>query len=157
MPTQSRPINFCPCLVFGNYFFELVPDVMMQNRQTMDNIFDFLFRPFLKEKNNKLPRLLLRRIIPKLKRVRYVRGQLNLKLGNFNFQNKFFLKVGHSQLLFVYFRLFNTVDSKQVNKCSIKNLPITGFEPWTSVIGSNCCTNWATTTAQNQITCRKNK
>ena len=92
---------------------------MMQNRQTMDNIFDFLFRPFLKEKNNKLPRLLLRRIIPKLNRVQYVRGQLNLKLGNFNFQNKFFLKVGHSRLLFVYFRLFNTVDSKQVNKCSI--------------------------------------
>ena len=28
-------------------------------------------------------------------------------------------KIGHSLPLFIYFRLFNTVDSKQVNKCSI--------------------------------------
>ena len=31
----------------------------------------------------------------------------------------FFKKMGHSLPLFIYFRLFNTVDSKQVNKCSI--------------------------------------
>ena len=50
----------------------------------------------------------------------------------------FFIKMGHSRPLFLYFRLFNTVDSK----CSIyKFLPMTGYEPQTSGIGSNCFTN----------------
>ena len=37
-----------------------------------------------------------------------------------------FFKVAHSRPLFIYFRLFNTADSKQVNKCSIQILPMTG-------------------------------
>ena len=57
--------------------------------------------------------------------------------------------MGHSWPLFIYlFRLFNTVQSKQVNKCSILILPMTGFEPRPSGIGSDCSTNWATTTSQ---------
>ena len=34
----------------------------------------------------------------------------------FDSNDIFLKKVGHSQPLFIYFRLFNTVDSKQVNK-----------------------------------------
>ena len=56
----------------------------------------------------------------------------------------FFSIMGHSRHLFIYFCLFNTVDSRQ---WTIKILPMTGFEPRTSVIGSNRSTNWATTTA----------
>ena len=55
----------------------------------------------------------------------------------------FFIKMGHSRLLFHYVRLFNTVDSI----CSIYFLPITGFKPLTSGIGSDRSTNWATSTA----------
>ena len=55
----------------------------------------------------------------------------------------FFIKMGHSRPLFHYFRLFNTVDSI----CSIYFLPITGFKPRTSGIGSDRSTNWATSTA----------
>ena len=58
-----------------------------------------------------------------------------------------FLNVGLSRPLHIYFRLFNTVDSKQVNKCSIYILPMTGFEPRTSGIGRDFSTNLATTTA----------
>ena len=54
--------------------------------------------------------------------------------------------MGHSWPLFLYFRLFNTVDSKQVNVQN-KSLPMTGFKPRTSGIRSNRSTNWATTTA----------
>ena len=50
--------------------------------------------------------------------------------------------MGHSRPLFLYFRLFNTVDSK----CSKYFLPMTGFERRTSGIGSDHSTNWATTT-----------
>ena len=40
-------------------------------------------------------------------------------------------------------RPFNTVD----RKIQYKFLPMTGFEPWTSGVGSNRSTNWATTIA----------
>ena len=53
----------------------------------------------------------------------------------------FIKKVGHSRPLFIYFHLFKTDDSKQVNKCSIQILRMTGFEPRTSDIGGNCSTN----------------
>ena len=49
-----------------------------------------------------------------------------------------FLKVGHSRPLFIYFRLFNTVDNKQMLN---KILPMTGVEPRTSGIESDCSTN----------------
>ena len=42
----------------------------------------------------------------------------------FDSNDIFLKKVGHSQPLFIYFRLFNTVDSKQVNKGSILILPM---------------------------------
>ena len=42
---------------------------------------------------------------------------------------------------------FNTVDNKQVNKCSIQILPMTGFNPRTSGIGSDHSTNWVTITS----------
>ena len=56
--------------------------------------------------------------------------------------------MGHSRPLFRYFRLFNT--QLTVNKCSMYkiNLPMTGFKPRTSGIGSDHSTNWATTTAR---------
>ena len=57
-------------------------------------------------------------------------------------------KLGHSRPLFLYFRLFNAVDSKQINVRD-KSLPMTGFESQTSDIGSDRSTNWATTTAPN--------
>ena len=56
----------------------------------------------------------------------------------------FFKKMGHSRLLFLYFRLFQyTVDSKQMFNIN-KFLPMTGFKPQTSGIGSDRSTNWAT-------------
>ena len=58
----------------------------------------------------------------------------------------FFKKVGHSRPLFLYFRLFNTVDNKQMFN---KILPMTGVELRTSGIESNRPTNWATTTSQS--------
>ena len=54
-----------------------------------------------------------------------------------------------SRSLFLYFRLFNTVDSK----CSILFLLMTGFELRTTGIGSNRCTNWASTTALLSTCC----
>ena len=56
------------------------------------------------------------------------------------------IKMGHSQPLSLYFRLFNTVDSKQIN-VRYKSVPMTGFEPWTSGIVSDRSTNWATIAA----------
>ena len=54
----------------------------------------------------------------------------------------FFLKVGHSRPLFIYFCLFNTVDIKQVNKQMFnKILPMTGVDPRTSGIESERSTN----------------
>ena len=59
-----------------------------------------------------------------------------------------FLKVGHSLPLFIYFRLFNTADNKQVNKQMFnKILPMTRVELRTSGLESNRSTNWATTTS----------
>ena len=42
--------------------------------------------------------------------------------------------MGHSRPLFLHFRLFNTVDSKQMFD---KSLPMTGFKPWISGIGGD--------------------
>ena len=57
-----------------------------------------------------------------------------------------FLKMGHSGLFFLYFRLFNkTFDSKQMFD---KSLPMTGFEPRISGVGGDRSTNWPTATDQ---------
>ena len=56
--------------------------------------------------------------------------------------SEMFFKMGHPMPLFLYFRLSNT--QFIVNKCSIeinKFLPMTGFEPQTSGIGSDRFTN----------------
>ena len=68
---------------------------------------------------------------------------INLKYG---ITSRTFLKMGHPGLFSIYFRLFNTVDSKQIN-VRYKSLPMTGFVWQTSGVQSNRCTNWATTTA----------
>ena len=47
-------------------------------------------------------------------------------------------KMGHSRPLFIYFRLFNTVDNKQMFN---KILPMTGVEPRTSGIKSTALPN----------------
>ena len=47
-------------------------------------------------------------------------------------------KVGHSRPLFIYFRLFNTVDNKQMFN---KILPMTGVKPRISGIGIDRSTN----------------
>ena len=58
-----------------------------------------------------------------------------------------FLNNGPFPASFSLFSSFQfTVDSKQMFNIS-KFLPMTKFEPWTSGIGSNHSTNWATTTA----------
>ena len=69
--------------------------------------------------------------------------KVDLNIGSF------FKKMGHSWTLFLYFCLFNTVDSKL---WSIKILPMTGFKARTSGVGSNRSTNLATTTAQKVVT-----
>ena len=56
----------------------------------------------------------------------------------------FFKKMGHSRPLFLYFRLFNTVDSKQMFD---KSLPMSGFELRIFGVGGDRSANWATTTA----------
>ena len=55
--------------------------------------------------------------------------------------------MGDSRPLILYFRLFNAVD-RITNMFDIKVLPMTGFEPRTSGVGSDCSTNWVTTTAR---------
>ena len=55
----------------------------------------------------------------------------------------FFQKMDHSRPLFLYFRLFKTVDSQQIN-VRYKCLPMTGFEPQTSGVGSDRSTKWST-------------
>ena len=55
--------------------------------------------------------------------------------------SKFFLKLGHSRPLFLYFCLFNY-------KLVDKFLLMTGCEPRISGVGSNRSSNGATTTAQ---------
>ena len=60
--------------------------------------------------------------------------------------------MGRCRPLFIYFRLFNTVDNKQANKKMLnKILSMTWVEPRTSGIESNCSTNWATTTSQSHL------
>ena len=54
------------------------------------------------------------------------------------------MKVGHYRPLFLYFCLFKTFDTN----VPYKSLPITGFKPRTSGVGSDRSTNLATTTAQ---------
>ena len=75
---------------------------------------------------------LLKTIFP----VIYVNSVENIQLGIF-----FIFFLGHSRPLFLYFRLFNTQLTE--NKCSLYKqiLPMTGFEPRTSGIGSNRSTN----------------
>ena len=51
--------------------------------------------------------------------------------------------MGLSRPLFLYFRLFY-FNVQLVDKI----LPMLGFEPQISGVGSHCSTNWATTTAQ---------
>ena len=57
-----------------------------------------------------------------------------------------FFKLGLSRTLFIYFHLFNTVESKQM---FYKSLPITGFEPRISGVGGDRSTNWAITAARD--------
>ena len=71
-------------------------------------------------------------------------------LNAHRFMRNTFLKMGHSRPLFLYFRLFNTVESKQIN-IRYKSLPMTGLEPQTSGVGSDQSTNWATTTARDDF------
>ena len=52
----------------------------------------------------------------------------------------FFTKMANFRSLFLYFRRFNTVDSKQIN-VRYKSLPMTGFKLYTSGVGSNHSTN----------------
>ena len=56
--------------------------------------------------------------------------------------------MGHSRPLFLYFRLFNTQLTVANVQYINKFLPMTGFEPQTFCIRSDCSTNWATTTAR---------
>ena len=68
--------------------------------------------------------------------------KLTLTIWLFSIRDFFLKKVGHSRLLFIYFRLFITVDNKQVNKQMFNNiLPVTGVEPRTSGIESDRSTN----------------
>ena len=67
----------------------------------------------------------------------------NNPLGNL--YNTLFYKNGPIPASFSFFRLFNTVDNEYMNKI----LLLTVFEQWTSGVGSNHSTNWATTTAQS--------
>ena len=55
-------------------------------------------------------------------------------------ENNCVFLIGHSLPRFLYFRLFNTVDSKQ-------NLPVIGIELQNSGVGSNSSTNGVATTA----------
>ena len=54
------------------------------------------------------------------------------------------LRKGHSRPLFLYFRLFNSVESKQY---SIKTFPLTGFKLRTSGARSDSFAKWPATTA----------
>ena len=65
--------------------------------------------------------------------------------GKIGAKNSFLKKWTIPGLFFLYFRLFNTVDSEQMFD---KSLPMTGFEPRISGVGGDRSTNWATTTAQ---------
>ena len=82
--------------------------------------------------------------------IKFTEIQIGLKVNNILFASKIlsysgqvyimtiFLKVDHSRPLFIYLRLFNAVDSKQMFN---KILPMTGVEPRTSGIKSDHSTN----------------
>ena len=70
---------------------------------------------------------------------------MSLMLGSVIFLNGPFPA---SFSLFLSFQY--TVDSKQMFNVN-KFLPMTRFEPWTSGIGSDLSTNWATTTALGSV------
>ena len=55
--------------------------------------------------------------------------------------NNFFVKLGQSRVLFLYFCLFNTV----LIKLTVKKLPMTGFELRICGVGSNRSANFPTT------------
>ena len=57
-----------------------------------------------------------------------------------------FFKKGHSRPLFLYFRLFNTVDSKQMFNIKVCRWLDSNRGLLVSVVGSDRSTNWATTT-----------
>ena len=57
-----------------------------------------------------------------------------------------FSKIGPFPASFSLFFVFSTVNCKYVH---YKILPLTGFEPQTSGVGSNLSANWATTNSQN--------
>ena len=65
----------------------------------------------------------------------FSKSYFTLSLDNFlpSISLPHIIKMGHSQPLSLYFRLFNTVDSKQIN-VRYKSLPMTGFEQQTSGI-----------------------
>ena len=67
----------------------------------------------------------------------FVWSNINLLFGAYNF------KWAITATFFCIF-VFSTVNCKHVH---YKISPMTGFEPRTSGIGSNCSANWATTTA----------
>ena len=56
----------------------------------------------------------------------------------------FFKKNGSVSASFLFIFVFSIQFTVNVQ---YKFLPMTGFKPWTSGIGSDCSTNWATTTA----------
>ena len=58
--------------------------------------------------------------------------------SNINMSRCVLFKIGHSRLIFLYFRFYNTVDSKQI---FIKIFPMTGFEPLNSDAWSDPSTN----------------
>ena len=55
--------------------------------------------------------------------------------------NNFFVKLGQSRVLFLYFCLFNTV----LIQLTVKKLPMTGFELRICGVGSNRSANFPTT------------
>ena len=60
---------------------------------------------------------------------------------------EFFFQMGHTRPLFLYFFVFSIHSWQKTNvQYKYKFLPMTGFEPRTSGIGSDRSTNWATTT-----------
>ena len=57
----------------------------------------------------------------------------------------YFFKLSiHGLFFFIFVVSIPTVDSKQKD-VRFKSSPMTGFEPWTSGIGNDHSTNWATT------------
>ena len=68
-----------------------------------------------------------------------------------------FFKTGPFPASFYLFRLFNTVDNKQVNKQMFNILSMTGIELLTSGIKSDCSTNGTRTTSPVCLLFRRSK